>query len=44
MAHFDYTDKKIHNISDKRLIPDIRLFTYRAWHTYISIFSVINAK
>ena len=35
MAHFDNTDHKIHNISDKLLIPDIRWFTYRAWHTYI---------
>ena len=24
MAHFDNTDNKIHNISDKLLIPDIR--------------------
>ena len=44
MAHFDNTDHKIHNISDKLLIPDIRFITYRALRTYISIYSVINAK
>ena len=44
MAHFDNTDNKIHDISDKLLILDISWFTYRAWPIYISIYSVINAK
>ena len=44
MAYFDNTDIKTHNILDTLLIPDITWFTYRAWPTYISIYSVINAK